>query len=65
MDSENTENDRTINSFTRWLFRYPGCHNMQRSGLLAHKGEAKTDEVNSAETEQVTIETNLAANNSR
>jgi|TARA_B100000315_G_scaffold252634_1_gene289808 hypothetical protein len=38
---------------------------MQVSGLLALKGEAKTDEVSFSETEQTVIETNFAANNSR
>jgi len=38
---------------------------MQRSGLLALKGEAKTDEVNFSETDRAAIETNSAANNSK
>jgi hypothetical protein len=38
---------------------------MQKSGLLALKGEAKTEEVNFSETERVAIETNFAANSSR
>ena len=64
-DQKSVENNNTRSNFSLWLLRYTGCHSMQRSGLLALKGEAKTEEVNFSETDRAVIETNSAANNSK
>ena len=64
-DPKSVENNNTRSNFSLWLLRYTGCHSMQRSGLLALNGEAKTDEVSFLETDLAVIETNSAANNSK